>query len=179
MLKQFKQKKRPGRKQNFPVNKKKTIPDEKEVSESSDSNVSDSEDSDYEELLINGIVNKTKIEDKKPEVKKEEVKPDVKKEEKKEQLLPPPLKLERQETKPIDIPKPQKKKSKKIVIKKYYNYKPKAERLKDKEQKPTPTTQPVSQPTKEIRLNYLGLPMTGENNNTTTRNHMTSKIFNW
>ena len=55
----------------------------------------------------------------------------------------------------------------------------KAERLKDKEQKPTPTTQPVSQPTKEIRLNYLGLPMTGENNNTTTRNHITSKIFNW
>jgi len=175
MLKQFKAKQAKGHLKTLVPKKKKTIPDKKEESDSeaSDVSVSDSEDSEYEELLIGGIINKTKISEKKED--KKEVKPDVKKEEKKEQLLPSPLKLERTATKPIDIPKPQKKKSRKtVIIKKYYQ-------KREPKTTPTPVTQPapVSQPTKEIQLNYLGLPMTQGNTNTTTRNHITSRIFNW
>lgn len=178
MLKQFKAKQAKGHLKTLVPKKKKTIPDKKEESDSeaSDVSVSDSEDSEYEELLIGDIINKTKISEKKLDVKEEkkiktEVKPDVKPEVK-EQLLPPPLKLERTATKPIDIPKPKKKSRKTVIIKKYYQ-------KREPKTTPTPVTQPVSKPTKEIQLNYLGLPMTGASANTTTRNHMTSKIFNW
>ena len=58
-------------------------------SSESDSDYSDSSDSDYEEILISNL-NKTKIKEEKKEEKKEE--------------LPPPLKLERQETKPVEFP---------------------------------------------------------------------------
>ena len=177
MLKQFKQKKGTGRGANFKNKKKEqkpTIQDKKEEikqdSDSEVSDVSDSEDSEYEELLISGIVNKTKIEDvkkeKKPEVKPE-VKPDVKKE---EEELPPPLPLERQQTNPIDIKPKKKSKSKKIIIKKYYQ---------KREPKTTPTPAPQLAP-EPVKLNYLGLPITGNyNNTTTTRNHITNRIFNW
>ena len=180
MLKQFKHKKRPGRKLNGSLNKKETIPDKKEEIkvDSSDSDFSDSDDSEYEEILISSI-KKNKKPDVKPEVKKEELqpqplklerqetKPDVKPDVKKEELLPlEPLKLERQETKPK-----QKKKSKpkNVIIKKYYQQKPKTPA--------TPALQPVSQTVD--KLNYLGLPMRGDYTTDSTRKQMTHRIFQW
>lgn len=102
----------------------------------SDSDYSDSSDSDYEEILIGNIKNGKMNKKAKDVIEAKD--------------LPPPLKLERLETKPvevkdanhanhftetkseaIDIPKPKPKtKSKRVVIKKYYNYKPKSERKK-------------------------------------------------
>lgn len=162
---------------------------------SSESEYSDSSDSEYEEILISNL-NKTKIKEDKKKTKEE---------------LPPPLKLERQETKPqpsiaspVDIPndsnhanhfteepksKPQpsiaspidipKRKSKRVVIKKYYNYKPKTERNKVEKTEPKPLQQPQQQPQQqpEPRLNYLGFN-TGNIKND-TRQHITNRIFNW
>ena len=156
-------------------NKPTTLKTEPVESESSNSEYSDSSsDSDYEEILISNL-NKTKIKEDKQEVKQE-----VRKEE-----LPPlsltPLKLEREQTanhsnhftgepksKPIDIPKV-KSKSKRVVIKKYYNYKPKNERLK-------PEQKPVEQKP-EVRLNYLGFNTSTKTDD--TRAYITNRIFNW
>ena len=164
-------------------NKPTTLKTEPVDSESSNSEYSDSSsDSDYEEILISNL-NKTKIKEDKQEIK-QEVKQEVRKEE-----LPPlsltPLKLEREQTanhsnhftgeqksEPIDIPKV-KKKSKRVVIKKYYNYKPKNERLKP-EQKPV-EQKPEQKP--EPRLNYLGFNTSTKTDD--TRAYITNRIFNW
>jgi hypothetical protein len=158
MLNQFRYPKAKGKRENLIPNKKKTIPEKKENIDSDDDDVSvsDSSDSEYEELLIGDIV-------KKPDEVKEEVK----------EQLPPPLPLERQETKPVDIPKPKKKTRKTVVIKKYYQKK----EPKEKEQKEEPKIAPTN---KEVKLNYLGLPVSGDyDNRSNIRNHMTSKIFQW
>jgi len=181
MLKQFRYPKGKGMRQNLTPNKKKTIPEKKENIDSSDSDVSvsDSEDSEYEELLIGDIINKTKISEKKPEVKAEGNHANHFTEEKQSEVkekLPPPLPLERvNSSKPIDIPKPKKKSRKTVIIKKYYQKREPKEKEKEKEPKIAPTT-------KEVKLNYLGLPVSGgavDRNNNNTRNHMTQKIFQW
>jgi hypothetical protein len=153
-------------------------------SSESESDYSDSSDSEYEEILISNL-NKTKIKEDKKEEKKD--------------LPSEPAKLKREETKiqeipnhanhftepksePIDIPKPKNKsKSKRVVIKKYYNYKPKSERKRDvieakEEVKPEPKPEPKKEDPKP-RLNYLGFN-TGNIKND-TRQHMTNRIFNW
>ena len=191
MLKQFKGKKDTGRVSNYNNKKKEQkpiIPEKKENVDSSDSDVSvsDSSDDEYEELLIGDII-------KKPNDKKE-VKSDAKQEanhanhftdvsevqkgisEQQKQQEPadilPPLPLERQETKPIDIPKPKKKSRKTVVIKKYYQQKPKTEVAQ-------PAVQKKHSEKPEVKLNYLGLPVTGGYDTDATRKHITNRIFNW
>lgn len=120
----------------------------------SDSDYSDSSDSEYEEILIGNIKNGKMNKKAKDVIEAKE-------------LPVEPLKLQRQETKPvevkdanhanhftetksepisipIDTPKPKPKtKSKRVVIKKYYNYKPKSERKKvEPVEKPKLETKP-------------------------------------
>tara|TARA_R110000822_G_scaffold251150_1_gene378100 strand:- start:872 stop:1387 length:516 start_codon:yes stop_codon:yes gene_type:complete len=141
--------------------------------EQSDSEISDSDDSDYEELLVADLINKAKIKDV-PEVKKEKEVVDKKED------LPAPLPLERQETKPIAIPK--KSKSKRtVVIKKYYQRKekPSEKPVVQVEKKIIPLEKPVI---KKPKYSYLGFPMDENKPDIIPkqrRDVMTSRIFNW
>ena len=178
MLKSFK-KKRTNPKANIQlkkvVEKKRQAKAKREIQESdSGSDISDSDsDSDYEEILISNL-KKSPL----PKHPREE-----------EELPKEPLPLKRQtkdanhsnhftEDKPISEepitkepdPKPVKKEKKrgKVVIKKYYNYKGK---------EPTPVEPKVENPKVEERFNYLGFSTNRRRDD--SREHMSSRIFNW
>lgn len=139
------------------LKKKATAELKKPVEEDSDtldSEISDSSDDDYEEVLISNF-QKMKVD---PSVAAAAVdhsnhftESDIK-------------------DKPIKELKPEKKpKSKKIVIKKYYQQRA----------KPTPTPKietPKIDPPK-ISLNYLGIPT--QHNKFDSQKQMSSRIFNW
>jgi hypothetical protein len=175
MLKQFKSKR--GKKANaMSASQMRTYkkPAKKEEESSDSDGHDDSSDSDYEELLISGLMPK----------KEEPASPVVQPVEKVEaEKDPPPLEippLERHETKPVNIPKT-KPKSKKVIIKKYYNYKPKASRSvgEEKEEKAktqAPAVAPVLTP---VAVDYLGYAVSSNTPHTVSRNHMTNRIFNW
>lgn len=133
---------------------------EQVVSSDSDSEVSDSSDSEYEEILISNLPKKNQ---------------DVQNRSERSQITPSNHSnhfTEPEKSKPIDIPK---RKSKKIVIKKYYNYKPKSERNRI-------AVSDVSEGIRkhqEPKLNYLGFNTNNNSINNDTRNHITNRIFNW
>lgn len=184
MLKSFK-KKRTNPKSNIQLKKvveKKRQAKAKRVIEESDSgsDITDSSDSDYEEILISNL-KKFPL----PKHPREE-----------EELPKEPLPLKRQskdlgdhsnhftedkpvseepQSTPIPDPEPVKKekkrgRSKKVVIKKYYNY-------KGKEPKKEVETPKVETPKVEQHFNYLGFSTSSKKLN--EREHMSSRIFNW
>ena len=163
-----------------------------ELSDSSDSSDSDSDDQ-YEEILISNLKKYPLPKHPAEETIKPKEEPSVARELKVE--LPPKPQLKKEETanhsnhfqeeppptKPIDmarsltgiatpspIVKKKKHKSKKIVIKKYYQQRePKPTRSEKEEAKPKPKT------------NFLGFPISDVSENSRERNHITSRIFNW
>ena len=194
MLKSFK-KKRTNPKSNIQLKKvveKKRQAKAKRVIEESDSgsDISDSSDSDYEEILISNL--KKFPLPKHPREEEESIK-------KKKEPLPLKTKRQSKdlgdhsnhftEDKPISeveepllnaptkepAEEPIKKKegrgrSKRVVIKKYYNY-------KGKEPKVELETPKVETPKVEQRFNYLGFSTNSKKVN--EREHMSSRIFNW
>ena len=159
------------------------------VSDSSDSEVSDSSDSEYEEILISNLSKSKNKEDmitKNLENKTVEVSnvsdrqsgkalPDNSNHSnhftaaESERFFATETKLMSEPILKDSSQKP-KKKSKKVVIKKYYNYKPKVEPIpKDSSQKQQQQQQP--------RLNYLGFHTNTHKSD--TRKHITDRIFNW
>lgn len=129
---------------------------EQVVSSDSDSEVSDSSDSEYEEILISNLPKKNQ---------------DVQNRSERSQITPSNHSNHFQ----TSDTRTEKKKSKKIVIKKYYNYKPKSERNRI-------AVSDVSEGIRkhqEPKLNYLGFNTNNNSINNDTRNHITNRIFNW
>ena len=155
----------------------------------SDSDYSDSSsDSDYEEILISSM---KRAKDKKEEPKHQ---PSI--------ASQPPIAspvddipnhsnhFTEPKSDPIDIPKPKSKNKSRVVIKKYYNYKPKSERKKEDKKEPKPEPKPIDIPKSEPidipkpqpliapRTSYIGI---GKRNNPTVNmsNRLSNRILNW
>ena len=142
------------------LKKKATVELKKPVEEESDSEVSDSSDDDYEEVLISNF--------QKMKVDRDRVRTPS---EASGTSASEPESAAVAKILPDVVKKP---KSKKIVIKKYYQQRA----------KPTPTpkieTPKIETPkieTPKIRLNYLGIPT--QNNKFDSQKQMSSRIFNW
>jgi hypothetical protein len=151
------------------VEKKRQAKAEREEQSGTDSDYSDSSDSEYEEILVSNLK-------KYPLPKHASEKEDP-------EVLPPPLKLERQVaanhsnhfTEPKkDPPKQPKKARKKIVIKKYYQQR--QSKTVEKQKEASPKSKPIDIPQPK-RTSYIGLG--GVSQTQRTSHSMRNRLLNW